>query len=66
LYNSITAAQRSNNTNQVYFQIGRLLYLILIFDPIEEASLRLRSEMSYSSMLMNDVLDLSTNSKHIV
>ena len=39
IYNSILAAQKSNNTMQVSYQIGRLLFLIINFDPIEDAAL---------------------------
>ena len=35
LYNNILAAEKSGNMGAVYFYYGRLVYLIVYFNPIE-------------------------------
>ena len=40
LYTSITNAYKANKVSDVYYYFGKLLYLIVYFDPIEEASLQ--------------------------
>lgn len=36
IYNSLVAAQEAGNVEQIYFYVGRMIYIMVDFDPIED------------------------------
>ncbi len=39
IYTSLTAAMEAGNTEQVYYYIGRMIYIIVNFEPIDDIAL---------------------------